>query len=116
MRRARHGRPPRDHPGAKPGRRPERGSSPRRAGSRPGDRLAGAGQGEMAGPDRARERLDRGHRSGRDGRTMTAPSREQIDADLARMLANFNGHEYSGDITATTLFFADLGLASIDAV
>ena len=47
---------------------------------------------------------------------MSAPTRQQIHADLAGLLANFNGREYSGDITPETLFFADLGLVSIDAV
>ncbi len=32
------------------------------------------------------------------------------------MLADFGGREYSGPIGRETLFFADLGLASIDAV
>ena len=36
--------------------------------------------------------------------------------DLARILADFEGREYSGPIDAETRFFADLGLASIDAV
>lgn len=36
--------------------------------------------------------------------------------DLAGILSNFQGREYSGPIDAETLFFADLGLASIDAV
>jgi acyl carrier protein len=39
-----------------------------------------------------------------------------ILADLARILADFEGREYSGAIDAETRFFADLGLASIDAV
>ena len=39
-----------------------------------------------------------------------------ILAVLARMLADFQGREYSGPIDRDTLFFADLGLASIDAV
>jgi acyl carrier protein len=39
-----------------------------------------------------------------------------IMADLARILADFDGREYSGSIDAQTRFFADLGLASIDAV
>ncbi len=47
---------------------------------------------------------------------MTRRTRDQVQDDLAGMLRNFNGREYSGDITAETLFFADLGLASIDAV
>jgi acyl carrier protein len=36
--------------------------------------------------------------------------------DLARVFADFQGREYSGPIAAETRFFADLGLASIDAV
>ena len=43
-------------------------------------------------------------------------SRAEILATLARMLADFQGREYSGQIDGDTLFFADLGLASIDAV
>lgn len=43
-------------------------------------------------------------------------TREQVQTELAGLLANFNGHEYSAPITPETLFFADLGLASIDAV
>jgi acyl carrier protein len=39
-----------------------------------------------------------------------------ILADLARVLADFGGREYSGPIDEHTRFFADLGLASIDAV
>jgi len=41
---------------------------------------------------------------------------EQILSDVAGILRNFNGREYSGDIGPETCFFADLGLASIDAV
>jgi acyl carrier protein len=41
---------------------------------------------------------------------------EQILADLAGILGNFHGREYSGEIGPQTLFFGDLGLASIDAV
>ncbi len=37
-------------------------------------------------------------------------------ADLAALLADFQGREYSGPIGPETRFFADLGLASIDAV
>ena len=36
--------------------------------------------------------------------------------DLEEILRNFQGREYSGEITADTSFFGDLGLASIDAV
>jgi acyl carrier protein len=45
-----------------------------------------------------------------------APARESILADLAAILAGFNGRDYSGAIGPETRFFADLGLASIDAV
>jgi acyl carrier protein len=41
---------------------------------------------------------------------------DQILDDLAGILRNFHGREYSGRIDADTMFFADLGLASIDAV
>lgn len=40
----------------------------------------------------------------------------EIVGDLAELLANFQGREYSDEITADTLFFGDLGFASIDAV
>jgi acyl carrier protein len=45
-----------------------------------------------------------------------APTRGEILADLAAILADFNGRGYSGTIGPETRFFADLGLASIDAV
>jgi acyl carrier protein len=47
---------------------------------------------------------------------MSCPSDAEILADLARLLGNFHGREYSGTIGPETRFFADLGLASIDAV
>jgi acyl carrier protein len=47
---------------------------------------------------------------------MSTPCDEDILADLARLLSNFHGREYSGVIGPETRFFADLGLASIDAV
>ncbi len=47
---------------------------------------------------------------------MTMPTREKIITDLAGILRDFHGKEYSGAITEQTLFFGDLGLASIDAV
>jgi acyl carrier protein len=47
---------------------------------------------------------------------MSAPTAGQILSDLSGMLRNFHGREYSGDIGRQTRFFADLGLASIDAV
>ena len=40
----------------------------------------------------------------------------QIVADLATLLSNFQGREYSGTIDAQTLFFGELGFASIDAI
>jgi acyl carrier protein len=43
-------------------------------------------------------------------------SESTILADVARLLGQFHGHEYSGTIGPETRFFADLGLASIDAV
>jgi acyl carrier protein len=45
--------------------------------------------------------------------TMT---QSDILADVARLLSDFQGREYSGTIDAETRFFGDLGLASIDAV
>jgi acyl carrier protein len=47
---------------------------------------------------------------------MSVPTAEQILDDLAGILRHFNDREYSGPLGAETLFFADLGLASIDAV
>ena len=48
---------------------------------------------------------------------MTTPATEpEILDDLARVFADFQGREYSGPIGPETRFFADLGLASIDAV
>jgi acyl carrier protein len=41
---------------------------------------------------------------------------EDILEDLARILQNFHGREFSGDIGPGTRLFADIGLASIDAV
>jgi acyl carrier protein len=43
-------------------------------------------------------------------------SEREILADLARILSDFEGREYSGVIDRETRFFADLGLASIVAV
>ncbi len=45
-----------------------------------------------------------------------APLESAIWAELTRILADFQGREYSGPIGRETRFFADLGLASIDAV
>jgi acyl carrier protein len=47
---------------------------------------------------------------------MSVRSCEQIVQDLADLLHEFNGKEYSGNIGAKTLFFGDLGMVSIDAV
>lgn len=43
-------------------------------------------------------------------------TKEQIMNDVAGILRDFHGREYSGPIGPQTCFFADLGLASIDAV
>jgi acyl carrier protein len=43
-------------------------------------------------------------------------TKEQIQNDVAGILRNFHGREYSGPIGRETCFFGDLGLASIDAV
>jgi acyl carrier protein len=47
---------------------------------------------------------------------MTARASSAILDDLAGVLRNFHGREYEGPIDRDTCFFADLGLASIDAV
>ncbi|WP_406700279.1 acyl carrier protein [Singulisphaera sp. Ch08] len=47
---------------------------------------------------------------------MSQPTRASINADVAKILSHFEGREYSGEIDSETRFFADLGLASIDAV
>jgi acyl carrier protein len=47
---------------------------------------------------------------------MPTPTESEILADVARLLGDFHGREYSGPICTQTRFFADLGLASIDAV
>lgn len=47
---------------------------------------------------------------------MSGHSRLTIEADVAKLLSNFEGREYSDPIGPETQFFADLGLASIDAV
>jgi len=47
---------------------------------------------------------------------MIPGSEGEILADLADVLGDFHGREYSAAITPGTMFFADLGLASIDAV
>jgi acyl carrier protein len=41
---------------------------------------------------------------------------DQLVDDLAGIVCNFNGREYSGDIGLETQFFGDLGMVSIDAV
>jgi acyl carrier protein len=47
---------------------------------------------------------------------MNAPSEADIIQDLAEILRNFQGREYSDEIGPRTLFFGELGFASIDAV
>jgi acyl carrier protein len=47
---------------------------------------------------------------------MAGLSREQVLRDLAGLLKNYQGREYSEVIDGQTRFFADLGLTSIHAV
>jgi acyl carrier protein len=46
----------------------------------------------------------------------TAPSRAEILRDIASLLEDHLGLHFPGTIDEDTRFFADLGLASIDAV
>jgi acyl carrier protein len=48
--------------------------------------------------------------------TLRTDSPAVILDEVAGILSNFHGREYSGPIDRETRFFADLGLASIDAV
>lgn len=41
---------------------------------------------------------------------------DEVVSDLAEILGNFQGREYSGVVDRETMFFADLGFMSIDAV
>lgn len=43
-------------------------------------------------------------------------SYDDVFREIAGILSNFEGREYSGSITPQTQFFDDLGCASIDAV
>jgi len=47
---------------------------------------------------------------------MSVQTQEQILGDLAAILRDFHGREYSGVIGPKTLFFGELGMVSIDAV
>ena len=47
---------------------------------------------------------------------MSTPTPGQILDELAAILGDFDGREYSGEISPETLFFGDIGLTSIDAV
>jgi acyl carrier protein len=47
---------------------------------------------------------------------MSGRTESEILADVSRLLSDFQGRQYSGPIERQTRFFADLGLASIDAV
>jgi acyl carrier protein len=47
---------------------------------------------------------------------MIRATHEQVLNHLRGVLQDFNGREYSGEIGPGTLFFADLGMMSIDAV
>jgi acyl carrier protein len=49
-------------------------------------------------------------------RQMRTSTAEDLIEDLAAVLRDFHGREYSAPIDLNTRFFADLGLASIDAV
>jgi acyl carrier protein len=44
------------------------------------------------------------------------PTEQKILSDLATLLADFQDRQYGDEITAETLFFGDLGFASIDAI
>jgi acyl carrier protein len=46
----------------------------------------------------------------------TVPSRTEILEDISTILSEQTGASYAGTINEGTRFFADLGLASIDAV
>ena len=41
---------------------------------------------------------------------------DSVIAELAEILSDFNGREYSGTINGDTLFMQDLGFSSIDVV
>ncbi len=45
-----------------------------------------------------------------------SPGESDILAQLAIILSDFGGREFSGEIGPDTMFFGDLGLASIDAI
>ncbi len=47
---------------------------------------------------------------------MGTKTADEILGDLRTLLSDFQGREYSGEIGPSTLFFEDLGFASIDAV
>lgn len=47
---------------------------------------------------------------------MSVRTEAQIIQELAEILRDFQGREYSDDIGPRTLFFGELGFASIDAV
>jgi acyl carrier protein len=47
---------------------------------------------------------------------MSTPEDSAILADITCLLGQLGGREYSGTLGPETRFFADLGLASIDAV
>jgi acyl carrier protein len=47
---------------------------------------------------------------------MNPKTKDEIVADLANLLRNFEDREYSDHIGPETRFFGDLGFASIDAV
>src|SRR5262249_51636104 len=87
--------------------RPARGRWPRGGTAHPRDRCRSTRPAAAigSGPGRSRRRS-----------SMGAPSESEILADVARLLGDFGGRQYSGAIGPETRFFGDLGLASIDAV
>ena len=47
---------------------------------------------------------------------MHVNSEQDVFEHIVHILRNFEGQEYSGPIERDTMFFADMGFASIDAV
>jgi acyl carrier protein len=83
-----------------------------------GPELAAARPELAGGPLRVATAL-RANTRGPDREGGTSPmtgTETAILEDLSRLLSDFQGREYSAPIDAETRFFADLGLASIDAV
>lgn len=47
---------------------------------------------------------------------MIGVSREQVLGEIVRLIREFDGREFYGPIEPATLFYADLGMVSIDAI